>query len=399
MLAMLAGPPDVVVIGAGIIGLATAAELAGGGARVLVLEKEGRVAAHQTGHNSGVIHTGIYYRPGSEKARLCVEGRRRLLNFAREEGIPTQLSGKVVVATRGSELPALAELERRAQANGVEGVARIGPAQLAEKEPHATGLEALWVPGAGTIDFKLVAEALHRRLHTLGGEVRTKAELLSAQPLGPGWRLATRQGPVETGQVVVCAGLHSDRVARILGLSPGVRIVPFRGEYWHLRRPELVNGLIYPVPDPRFPFLGVHFTKGIDGTVEVGPNAVLALAREGYSWGKVVGPDLREILATPGLWRLAAKYWRTGLGEIARSLIPGLLVKAARALIPEVGATDLVRAGAGVRAQALSPDGSLVDDFAFAEGEQVVAVLNAPSPAATASLAIASEIAARVKAA
>lgn len=396
---MSAAAADVVVIGAGIIGLATAAELAEKGARVLVLEKEGQVAFHQTGHNSGVIHTGIYYRPGSEKARLCVAGRRRLLEFAGEENIPTRLSGKVVVATRTTELAALTELERRANANGVEDVARLEPSQLAEKEPHATGLAALWVPGAGTIDFALIAEALLRRLRSQGGEVRTGAEVLGAEQTASGWRLSTKQEAAEAGQVVVCAGLHSDRVARILGLTPSVRIVPFRGEYWHLRRPQLVRGLIYPVPDPRFPFLGVHFTKRIDGTVEVGPNAVLAFAREGYSWGKVVASDLREILTTPGLGRLARKYWRTGLGEIARSLIPRLLVRAAQALIPEVGPSDLVRAGAGVRAQALSPDGGLVDDFAFAEGERVVAVLNAPSPAATASLAIASEIAARVKSA
>ncbi len=395
---MLLPSPDVVVIGAGIVGLATAVSLAEKGARVAVLEKEDRIAAHQTGHNSGVIHTGIYYRPGSEKARLCVEGRKQLLELASMEGIPTLLSGKVVVATEPEELPALAELERRAQANGVEAVTRIGPEELAELEPHATGLAALHVPGAGTINYRLVAAALERRLQSLNGEVVTGAEVVAALPTPSGWRLtASKPGPIETTNVVVCAGLHSDRMARMLGLEPGVRIVPFRGEYWHLRRPELVRSLIYPVPDPRFPFLGVHFTKGIEGAVEVGPNAVLAFAREGYSWGKIVPGDLAQILTTPGLGKLARRYWRTGAGEVFRSLLPRLLVRAAQALVPAVGPHDLVRAGAGVRAQALSPDGNLIDDFAFAEGEKVLAVVNAPSPAATASLAIGTEIAARVK--
>ncbi|MDP3984969.1 MAG: L-2-hydroxyglutarate oxidase [Acidimicrobiia bacterium] len=388
--------PDVVVIGAGIVGLATALALSAKGARVTVVDKENRVAAHQTGHNSGVIHTGIYYKPGSHKARLCVEGRHRLLGFCQEEEIPTLISGKVVVATKESELPALDELHRRAVANGVENVARITIDELASLEPEATGAAALHVPGAGTIDFTRVAAAMQRRLVAKGSEVVTGAAVVAASH-SSSWTLTLGDNSeVHASRVVACAGLHSDRVARLLGLQPGVRIVPFRGEYWHLRRPQLVRGLIYPVPDPRFPFLGVHFTKGIDGAVEVGPNAVLAFAREGYSWSRIVPTDLKEILTTPGLGKLARRYWRTGAGEIARSLFPSLLIRAARQLVPSVRPGDLFRAGAGVRAQALSPDGGLVDDFAFAEGDGVLAVLNAPSPAATASLAIGEEIAQRL---
>jgi (S)-2-hydroxyglutarate dehydrogenase len=389
--------PDVLVIGAGIVGLATALALVERGARVTVVDKEDQVAAHQTGHNSGVIHTGIYYKPGSHKAKLCVEGRTRMLAFCHEEGIPTKIPGKVVVATSDSQVPALEELHRRADANGVEAVRRIDPAELRELEPNAHGLVALHVPGAGTVDFRLVAAAMQRRLIAAGGQVKTGAAVQGATRNGSEWSLnLDGKGTVSAPRVVACAGLHSDRVARLLGLDPQLRIVPFRGEYWHLRRPHLVNGLIYPVPDPQFPFLGVHFTKGIDGAVEVGPNAVLAFAREGYSWGRIVPRELREILATPGLGKLARRYWKTGAGEIARSLIPALLVRAARQLLPAIRRGDLVRAGAGVRAQALSPDGSLVDDFAFAEGEGVLSVLNAPSPAATASLAIGDEIATRI---
>jgi L-2-hydroxyglutarate oxidase len=392
-----AANPDVAVIGAGILGLATALALSDQGARVVVVEKEERIASHQTGHNSGVIHTGIYYRPGSDKARLCVEGRQRLLLLCAEDGIPVSLSGKVVIATRPSELPRLDELHRRANANGVENVTRITPAELRELEPAAAGIAALHVPGAGTTDFRLVAAALERRLRSAGNEVWTGAVVTGGARRAGTWTLHLDDGRGLTSPwVVACAGLQSDRVARLLGLEPAVRIVPFRGEYWHLRRVELVRGLIYPVPDPAFPFLGVHFTKGVDGKVEVGPNAVLAFAREGYSWRRIVPADLKETLTTPGLGRLAGRYWKTGLGEIARSLVPELLTRAARALVPAIRRGDLVRAGAGVRAQALAPDGSLVDDFAFAQGDGVLAVLNAPSPAATASLAIGGEIASRV---
>jgi len=393
----MADNPDVIVIGAGIVGLATGLKLSESGARVTLVDKEQAIATHQTGHNSGVLHTGIYYRPGSFKARLCVDGRRQMLNFCEEEQIRTHLGGKVVVATRADELEALDELERRAGANGIDGVQRISTDQLKSLEPEAAGIAALHVPGAGTVDYRQVAMAMRRRIESKGGEVVTGSEVVGALRRDSIWSLNLGEGKrLEAPKVVVCAGLQSDRVARLLGLDPDVRIVPFRGEYWHLQRPELVRSMIYPVPDPRFPFLGVHFTKKIDGTVEVGPNAVLAFAREGYSWGRIVPSELAQILSTPGLVRLARRYWRTGSAEIARSLIPALLLKAARALLPAVRPNDLVRAGAGVRAQALGPDGQLVDDFAFAAGEGVLAVLNAPSPAATASLAIGEEIAARI---
>jgi L-2-hydroxyglutarate oxidase len=389
--------PDVVVVGAGIVGLASGLSLSEMGARVTLVDKEAAIASHQTGHNSGVLHTGIYYRPGSDKARFCVEGRQRMLDFCREEQIRTDLGGKVVVATSPDELERLDELLRRARANGVEGVRSISPAELAALEPEVRGISALHVPGAGTVDYTEVSAALRRRIEAHGGEVVTGSEVVGATRRGTTWSIdLTGRGQLQAPKIVVCAGLQADRVAGLLGLRPGVRIVPFRGEYWHLRRPELVRSLIYPVPDPRFPFLGVHFTKRIDGTVEVGPNAVLAFAREGYSWGRIVPSELAQILSTPGLMRLVRRYWRTGSAEIARSLFPALLLRAVRALIPAVRSNDLIRAGAGVRAQALTADGQLVDDFAFASGDGVLAVLNAPSPAATASLAIGRAIADRL---
>jgi L-2-hydroxyglutarate oxidase len=389
--------PDVVVVGAGIVGLATGLSLSEMGALVTLVDKEAVIASHQTGHNSGVLHTGIYYRPGSSKARLCVDGRQQMLDFCREEQIRTDIGGKVVVATGPDELGQLDELLRRARANGVDGVRSISPAELNELEPEAQGIAALHVPGAGTVNYGEVAGALRRRIEAHGGEVVTGSEVVGAKRKDTTWSLDLEgREQLHAPKVVVCAGLQADRVAGLLGLRPDVRIVPFRGEYWHLRRPELVRSLIYPVPDPRFPFLGVHFTKRIDGAIEVGPNAVLAFAREGYSWGRIVPSELAQILSTPGLMRLARRYWRTGSAEIARSLIPALLLRAVRALVPAVRSNDLVRAGAGVRAQALRADGQLVDDFAFASGDGVLAVLNAPSPAATASLAIGQEIAARL---
>jgi L-2-hydroxyglutarate oxidase len=387
---------DVVVVGAGIVGLATALALTERGAEVVVVDKEPQLAVHQTGHNSGVIHTGVYYRPGSAKARLCVEGRRRLIAFCDQANIPTRISGKVIVAVDEDELPRLDELQRRASANGVEAH-RIGPDELADLEPYARGIAALHVPGAGVVDFRRVAAALAEILRSRNTRFVMGAPVVGADRRSDGVRLRLADGTSVGGSVAVaCAGLQSDRVAAALGLEPSVRIVPFRGEYWHLRRPELVRGLIYPVPDPAFPFLGVHFTKKLAGEVEVGPNAVPALAREGYSWGRVSLSDTLDVLRTPGLAALVRRYWRTGLAEILRSLWPPLLLKAARRLLPALLPGDLVRAGAGVRAQALAPDGSLVDDFVFAQDDRVVAVLNAPSPAATASLAIGEEIARRV---
>ena len=395
---MTASGGDVIVVGAGIVGLATGLNLAESGARVILVDKESQVGAHQTGHNSGVLHTGIYYGPGTLKARLCVDGRRKMLDFCHEENIETHIGGKVVVAVKPEELGALDELHRRANANGVEGVKRISPDELKEIEPNAAGIAALHVPSAGVVDFRQVAAAMRRRIEARGGVVITGAKVVAGTRSAGAWSLDLNgTSRLISPKVVICAGLQSDQVARLLGMSPEVRIVPFRGEYWLLRRPELVRSLIYPVPDPRFPFLGVHFTRRIDGTVEVGPNAVLALAREGYSWGTVVPSEVREILITPGLGRLARRFWRTGISEIARSLIPQLLGSAARALVPAVRAGDLTRAGSGVRAQALGSDGRLIDDFALATGDGILAVLNAPSPAATASLAIGEEIARRLE--
>jgi len=320
-----------------------------------------------------------------------------MLDFCEEAGVPTHISGKVVVAVRTEELPALEELHRRATANGVEGVQRISTGQLKELEPEAAGIAALHIPSAGVVDFKRVAEAMRRKVEARGGVILNSSRVTGGVRQNGNWSLAIEGATtLEAPRVVVCAGLQSDQVASKLGMAPEVRIVPFRGEYWHLTRPELVRSLIYPVPDPRFPFLGVHFTRGIDGQVEVGPNAVLAFAREGYSWGKIVPSELRQIVSTPGLGSLARRYWRTGSAEIVRSLLPRLFLKAAKELIPALRTGDLVRAGAGVRAQALGSDGRLIDDFAFATGDGALAVLNAPSPAATASLSIGEEIAKRL---
>lgn len=391
---MATNNPDVVIIGAGIVGLATAMALSDSGAHVTIVEKENEIAAHQTGHNSGVIHTGIYYRPGSYKARFSVEGRRQLLDFCREEGIPASVKGKVVIATSPDEIPALEELHRRAVANGVDNVVRLSPAELKDVEPAAIGVAALSVPGAGVVDFTMVAQAMRRRVEARHGRVITGARPISAERKDANWTIRlSNSALVAAPRIVTCAGLYADRVAALFGLIPEVRVVPFRGEYWHLRRSHLIRSLVYPVPDPRFPFLGVHFTKGIRGDVEVGPNAVLAFAREGYWWSRISPRELVYILGTPGLPRLARRYWRTGAGEIIRSLVPALLLKAARALVPSVQRGDLVRAGAGVRAQALAPDGALVDDFVFARGDGVLSVINAPSPAATASISIGQEIA------
>lgn len=391
---------DVVVVGAGIVGLATARALSlrHPGATVMVVDKEPGVGRHQTGHNSGVLHSGIYYAPGSLKARLSVEGRRRMVEWCAERGVPVEMTGKVVVAVDEGETAPLEEIRRRAAANGVEGVEWLDGAELRSIEPHAAGVAALFVPVTGVVDFSAVATAMAAELAGRGVEVRTEAGLAGAERRAEGLRLRLSDGSqVIAGRVVACPGLQADRVARLLGLEPSVRIVPFRGEYWRLLRPDLVRSLIYPVPDPRFPFLGVHFTRRIDGTVEAGPNAVPALAREGYRWSTVRGADLADLARTPGLRKLAARYWRTAAGEVARSLAPPLLLQAARRLVPAVRPGDLVRAGSGVRAQAVAPDGKLVDDFAIVSDERVVAVLNAPSPAATASLAIGDEIAARVE--
>ena len=362
----------IAIVGGGIVGLATAYALRD--LEPVVFEKERTVAAHQTGHNSGVIHSGVYYKPGSYKAKLAVEGGRLMVEFCREHGIPHEICGKVIVATDPAELPRMAELECRATANGVV-FERIGPERLREVEPNVSGIAALHLPRVGIVDYAAVARKLASFV-----EVRTGAHVGSVRALG-----ATL--------VVTCAGLHSDRIAR----SP-CKIVPFRGEYYHLKRPELVRGLIYPVPDPSFPFLDVHFTKQIRGGVEVGPNAVLAFKREGYHRNEVSVRDALDTLLFPGFWRLARRHWRMGLREMRRSWSKAEFVRSSQRLVPQVVDGDLDHGGCGVRAQALDPGGALVDDFRIEERPGVIHVLNAPSPAATASLAIGRHVASLARA-
>jgi L-2-hydroxyglutarate oxidase len=394
-------PADVAVIGGGIVGLAAAWALVAGDRppSVILLEKEPALGAHQSGHNSGVIHSGVYYRPGSQKAEACREGRRLLLELCAEEGIAHEICGKVIVATRADELPALERILERARQNGIACEA-IGPERLRELEPHAAGLRALHVPGAGIVDYPAVCRALARRCEARGARIVTGARVRRAEPRPDRSVLVSDAGEFGARFVVSCAGLHSDRVARACGAEVSVRIVPFRGEYYRVapRAQGLVRNLIYPVPDPSFPFLGVHFTRLVGGALECGPNAVLALAREGYRWTDVSARDLSEALAWPGLHRLVARHWRTGFGEAWRSLSRSAFARALRRLVPGIRADDLVPAAAGVRAQALARDGSLLDDFLLVESARALHVCNAPSPAATASLAIGRRIAERVAA-
>jgi L-2-hydroxyglutarate oxidase LhgO len=392
---------DIAIVGGGIVGLATAHRLleVHPDVRLVLLEKEAEIAAHQTGHNSGVLHSGIYYKPGSAKARTCVEGARLMRDFCAREGIPLEICGKVVVATDESEVPALEELWRRGTANGVPGLAIIGPERLREIEPHAAGVRALHVPGAGILDFREVARALARLVAAAGGEIRTSARVRRLRSDGEGVVLETQAGKVRSRILIACGGLYSDRLARMEVRDLDVRIVPFRGEYYTLlpERCDLVRGLIYPVPDPRFPFLGVHFTRQVGGGVEAGPNAVLAFHREGYTKARVSLRDLGDVLCYPGFWRLARRYWRTGAGEVYRSLSKRAFVRALQKLVPDVRVGDLARGGSGVRAQALVRTGELVDDFLIVDVPRSLHVCNAPSPAATASLAIAEEIVRRAQ--
>ncbi|MCS7235692.1 MAG: L-2-hydroxyglutarate oxidase [Armatimonadota bacterium] len=383
---------DVAVVGGGIVGLACAHALARRfpDLRLVVLEKEAQVGSHQTSHNSGVVHAGIYYRPGSLRARLCVEGARRLREFCEEHGLPFQAVGKVIVATCPEELPALEELLRRGEANGVPGLRWLRAEELREVEPHATGLAAIHSPATAITDFRQVAVRLAELLEARGAAVVTGCALRGARRRTEGFELDTARGPLLARAVLNCAGLHSDRVARMLGARPGVRILPFRGEYYVLRpdRRHLVRGLIYPVPDPRLPFLGVHLTRTVHGEVEAGPNAVLAWAREGYRRWTFRLRDAWDSVGYSGFWWLARRYWKVALYEQYRSWSRREFTRSVRRLVPEVQDRDLVRDGAGVRAQAVAPDGTLVDDFRVVLQPGAVHVLNAPSPAATASLAI-----------
>jgi L-2-hydroxyglutarate oxidase len=363
-----------------------------------VLEKEDRVAFHQTGRNSGVIHSGLYYKPGSLKARLSTEGSGEMVDFCRDNQVQHEITGKVVVATRENEIPLLTVLYERGVANGVKGLEMIGVERLREIEPHASGLKALWVPGSGIVDYAGVCDALVARIQKLGGVLKTGTELLRAERDSGSWTLHTSRGVIFSDFIVNCGGLQSDRITRRSGFEPPARIIPFRGEYFQLTNEarSLVRNLIYPVPNPLFPFLGPHFTRMIKGGVEAGPNAVLALKREGYRKFDFSFVDTFEILSFPGFWKLALKYGREGLKEVYRSAFKSAFIKELQRLVPAVRNEHLVRGESGIRAQALDLSGSLLDDFKFLEVEGGLHVLNAPSPAATASLSIGRVIAEKV---
>jgi L-2-hydroxyglutarate oxidase len=388
---------DMVVIGGGIIGLSSAMALLQQfpDLRLLLIEKEGSLAQHQTGHNSGVIHSGIYYKPGSIKAQTCVTGRDAMVQFCVEHSIPYEICGKVIAATVPAEFPRLEELHRRGVANGIPGIRLLSGEQLREIEPHCAGIKGLFVPTTGITDYKAVSLKYAEIIVSRGGTVRTGCKALGIRRDGPVTAVETTAGVFQTRWLVNCAGLHSDRVSRLAGREADIRIVPFRGEYYDIvpARQYLVKSLIYPVPDPQFPFLGVHFTRGIHGGVHAGPNAVLALKREGY---KRTDFSLRDAFAEvgySGFWRMAAKHWQTGFGELYRSFNKRAFVKALQRLLPEIQADDLRDGGSGVRAQALQRDGSFVDDFQFARSENALHVCNVPSPAATASIPIGQAIA------
>ena len=384
-----------VVIGGGIVGLATARELAlTRGWRVTVLEKEPHWAGHQTGHNSGVIHAGLYYRPGSLKARMAVAGNASMTAYAQQAGVPVRVCGKLVVAVNASELPRLRKLAENAEANGVPAEL-IDTARAHEYEPEVSCVAALRVHSTGIVDFAAVCRAFVAELAAHGADLRTGCRVTGVRATTAGVVVETESGHVHADALVNCAGLHSDQVARMAGLRPSARIVPFRGEYYELapQRRDLVRGLIYPVPDPRFPFLGVHLTRMIDDSVHAGPNAVLALRREGYRRRDVSAADVLDTFGYPGTWKLAGGYWRVGLDEVLRSLSRARFARSLARLVPAITAADLVPAGAGVRAQALTRDGKLVDDFVIEWAPRQVHVLNAPSPAATGALEIARHVA------
>ena len=401
----MAPPYDLAIIGGGILGLATGLKIleAHPAARLLILEKEPEIARHQTGHNSGVIHSGLYYKPGSLKAQGCVAGRKALIAFCEQNSVPYEICGKVVVATAEEELPRLDELYRRGVANGLRGVEIIGPERLKEIEPHTTGIKALYVPETGIIDYTKVAAAYAAKIRSGGGEIRTSSKVTGIAERGGEIALQTTSGEDRARHLINCCGLQSDMVAKMVATTDGAnpeehRIVPFRGEYYKLAPAKhyLVRNLIYPVPDPTFPFLGVHFTRMIKGGggIEAGPNAVLAYAREGYRHSIINAGDLWNTVTFKGFWAMTGKYWRTGFGELYRSLSKAAFVRALQKLLPEITESDLVPGGSGVRAQAVSASGALVDDFVIKQSRSAIHVLNAPSPGATASLAIGQSIAA-----
>jgi len=387
---------DVVVVGGGIVGLSVAMHFSRvfPRLRLFLVEKEESVARHQSGHNSGVIHSGIYYKPGSLKARLCVEGAAAMCAFCREYGIPYEICGKLIVATGDDEVPRLHSLLERGRANGLAGLKLVEQEQAREIEPHCGGVAWLLVPGTGITEYTKVCEKYAELISAQGGSVRTSTEVKGIIQRAGETVIETTRGSFSTRYVINCSGLHSDRVSRMAGATPAVEIVPFRGEYYDLvpERRHLVRGLIYPVPDLRFPFLGVHFTRRIGGDVDAGPNAVLAFKREGYRKTDFNLRDVSETFAYPGFWKMAATYWRSGAAEFYRSVHKSAFVQALQKLVPEIRGSDLVPDGSGVRAQALRPDGSLVDDFQFVCTGNMLHVWNVPSPAATASLPIGREI-------
>ena len=390
---------DVLVVGAGIVGLATAMALnrRRPDLKIVVLDKENVVAAHQTGNNSGVIHAGIYYAPGSLKAKMSTEGMNSMIQFCEEHDLPYELCGKVVVALTPEELPRLEELYRRGTANGVPDLKKISAEEIKKYEPHCAGIAGLWSPRTGIVDYKAVSHTYAEIVKAGGGEIHLNTQVTGIDQRSDELVVQTTQGDYHTRHLINCAGLQSDLIAQMLGSTEGLRIVPFRGEYYELSptSQHLVRGLIYPVPDPSFPFLGVHFTKKIGGSVEAGPNAVLTFAREGYKKSDI---DLRHVLGLVGyrgMWSLAIKYWRMGLGEMYRSWNKGAFAKALQKLVPEITADDLTPGGAGIRAQAMDAKGNLLSDFSILDTPNAIHVLNAPSPAATASIPIGQSIAAR----
>lgn len=389
---------DSIVVGGGIVGLATALNLIQSkpNHKVLVLEKEGELAMHQTANNSGVIHSGLYYKPGSLKAKNCIRGYELLIRFCEQQGIPFELCGKIVVATEEKEIPLLKNLFDRGEQNGLKDFRMLRAEELKEYEPHVTGVAGFFVPQTGIVDYKKVAEKYGEVIRKAGGEILVNHKVTYIRLQSSGVTVVTNGGTFESKLVINCAGLYSDKIARLTNKEINVKIIPFRGEYYKLspEKEYLVKNLIYPVPDPNFPFLGVHFTRMMKGGVEAGPNAVLAFSREGYRKTDIRPGELAETLAWPGFQKVARKYWRTGLGEMYRSFSKAAFTKALQKLIPEVQEKDLVPGGAGVRAQACDRTGGLVDDFLIYEDRQVINVCNAPSPAATSSLSIGETVAA-----
>ncbi len=391
---------DIVIIGGGIIGCATAMSLLKNSKhKVLVIEAENKLAVHQTGNNSGVVHSGLYYKPDSLKAENCTEGRKLLYDFCEEHNIKFEKCGKLVVAVTEDEIKSLNDLYERGIANGLEGLKKLSADKLKEYEPNVNGVAGLLVPQTGIVDYLQVTNTYAQIIKEAGGEVEIDCKFQSISKLGKELISKTSCGDIKTKFLVNCGGLYSDRIAKACDVNPGLQIIPFRGEYFKLReeKKHLVKNLIYPVPDPKFPFLGVHFTRMINGRIEAGPNAVLAFKREGYNKTDFSFKDVSGMITYSGFWKMASKYYKMGFGEFYRSFSKKAFVKALQKLVPEVQLSDIAKGGSGVRAQALEPNGKLVDDFRFAEAERMIHVLNAPSPAATASISIGNRIAKMVK--